>query len=67
VRFLAETSTSKARSLGSAAGSAGFVGGLKRFVEGLRAPIRMLEKVDSGYRGAALYDADLPRGDDAIR
>jgi hypothetical protein len=47
---------------GKRRGSAGFVGGVKRFVEGLRAPIRMLQQVDSGNRGAALYDADLPEG-----
>jgi hypothetical protein len=47
---------------GKRRGAAGFVGGLKRFVEGLRAPIRMLEQVDSGNRAAALYDADLPEG-----
>ena len=47
---------------GKRRGSAGFVGGLKRFVEGLQAPIRMLHQVDSGNRAAALYDADLPEG-----
>lgn len=47
---------------GKRRGSAGFVGGLKRFVEGLRAPIRMLHQVDSGNQAATLYDADLPEG-----
>ena len=47
---------------GKRRGSAGFVGGLNRFVEGLQAPIRMLQQVDSDNRGAALYDADLPEG-----
>jgi hypothetical protein len=47
---------------GKRRGSAGFVGGVKRFVEGLRAPIRMLQRVDSGNQAAALYDADLPEG-----
>ena len=32
-------------------GAAGFIGGLKRFVEGLQAPIRMLQQVASAqYR-----------------
>lgn len=47
---------------GKRRGSAGFAMGLKRFVEGLRAPIRMLHQVDSGSQAAALYDADLPEG-----
>jgi len=47
---------------GKRRGSAGFVGGVKRFAEGLRAPIRMLQQVASGHRAAALYDADLPEG-----
>jgi ketosteroid isomerase-like protein len=47
---------------GKRRGSAGFVGGLKRFVEGLRAPVRMLHEVDSGNQAATLYDADLPEG-----
>gem|GEM_PF-707617 len=47
---------------GKRRGAAGFVGGLRRFVEGLRAPVVMLQRVDSGDSGATLYDADLPRG-----
>ena len=43
-------------------GATGFVGGLKRFVEGLRAPIRILQQLDSGDQAAVLYDADLPEG-----
>lgn len=43
-------------------GAAGFVGGLKRFVEGLRAPIQILQQMDSGEQAAVLYDADLPQG-----
>jgi ketosteroid isomerase-like protein len=47
---------------GKRQGAAGFVGGLKRFVEGLRAPIQILQLIDSGEQAAALYDADLPEG-----
>jgi hypothetical protein len=47
---------------GKRQGAAGFVGGLKRFVEGLRAPIRILQDIKSGNQAAVLYDADLPEG-----
>jgi ketosteroid isomerase-like protein len=47
---------------GKRLGAAGFVGGLKRFVEGLRAPIQILHQIDSGEQAAVLYDADLPEG-----
>ena len=40
---------------GKRRGAAGFVGGLKRFVEGL-------QQVDAGHRAAVLYDADIPEG-----
>jgi ketosteroid isomerase-like protein len=47
---------------GKRQGARGFVVGLTRFVEGLQAPIRVLQQVDSGHEAAALYDADLPEG-----
>ena len=47
---------------GKRQGAAGFVGGLKRFVEGLRAPIRILQDIQSTNQAAVLYDADLPEG-----
>jgi hypothetical protein len=47
---------------GKRRGAAGFIGGLKRFVEGLQAPIRVLQQVDSIDGAAAVYDADLPEG-----
>ena len=47
---------------GKRRGAAGFVGGLKRFAEGLQAPIQVLQQVDSGDQAAVLYDADLPQG-----
>jgi hypothetical protein len=47
---------------GKRQGAAGFVGGLTRFVEGLQAPIVILQQVDSEHQGAALYDAALPGG-----
>jgi hypothetical protein len=43
-------------------GAAGFIGGLTGFVEGLQAPIRLLQRVDADQHAAALYDADLPMG-----
>src|SRR5713226_10496553 len=47
---------------GKRQGAVGFIGGLKRFVEGLRAPIHILQEINSGDQGAVLYDADLPEG-----
>jgi hypothetical protein len=47
---------------GKRRGAAGFIGGLKRFVEGLQAPIHTLQEVASDHDAAALYDADLPNG-----
>ena len=47
---------------GKRQGAAGFIGGLNRFAEGLRSPIRVLQRVDSGNHAAVLYDADLPQG-----
>jgi ketosteroid isomerase-like protein len=47
---------------GKRQGAAGFVGGLKRFVEGLRAPIHFLQEIHSSDQAAVLYDADLPEG-----
>lgn len=47
---------------GKRRGAAGFIGGLTRFVEGLQAPIRVLQHVDSDHQAAVLYDADLPGG-----
>jgi hypothetical protein len=47
---------------GKRQGAAGFVGGLKRFVEGLRAPIHFLQEINSSDQAAVLYDADLPEG-----
>jgi ketosteroid isomerase-like protein len=48
---------------GKRRGAAGFIGGLSRFVEGLQAPIRVIQLVESGEGpAAALYDADLPEG-----
>lgn len=47
---------------GKRRGAAGFIGGLKRFVEGLQAPIHMLDQIDSQNHVAVLYDANLPAG-----
>jgi hypothetical protein len=47
---------------GKRKGAAGFIGGLKRFVEGLQAPIHIVQQIDSGQEAVVLYDADLPGG-----
>jgi hypothetical protein len=47
---------------GKRQGASGFIGGLKRFVEGLQAPIGVLQQVESNDQAAALYDAQLPGG-----
>jgi hypothetical protein len=47
---------------GKRRGANGFVGGLKRFVEGLQAPISLLQRIDTGDQSAALYDANLLEG-----
>jgi hypothetical protein len=47
---------------GKRRGAAGFIGGLRRFVEGLQAPIGVLQQVDADGGGAVLYDAGLPGG-----
>jgi hypothetical protein len=47
---------------GKRRGADSFIGGLKRFVEGLRAPIHVLQLVASGDQAAVLYDADMPEG-----
>src|ERR1700687_200309 len=47
---------------GKRQGSAGFIGGLRRFVEGLWAPMHILQEIASGDQAAVLYDADLPEG-----
>ena len=47
---------------GKRRGAAGFIGGLTRFAEGLQAPIRVLQQVESGEEAAVIYDADLPDG-----
>lgn len=47
---------------GKRQGATGFVGGLRRFVEGLQAPIHILQEINSNGQAAVLYDADLPEG-----
>lgn len=47
---------------GKRRGSAGFIGGLRRFVEGLQAPIEVQQRIESNGGGAALYDAAMPEG-----
>src|SRR5712692_9127561 len=47
---------------GKRQGATGFIGGLRRFVEGLQAPIRFLQLVNSDDQAAALYDAVRPNG-----
>ncbi|OLC66841.1 MAG: hypothetical protein AUG06_11935 [Actinobacteria bacterium 13_1_20CM_2_65_11] len=47
---------------GKRRGAVGFIGGLTRFVEGLQAPISVLQQVESDDQAAAIYDAQLPGG-----
>ena len=47
---------------GKRRGAAGFIGGLTRFVEGLQAPISVIQQVETGEGAAVLYDASLPEG-----
>lgn len=47
---------------GRRTGAAGFIGGLRRFVEGLQSPIRVVARVDGPAGAAVLYDADIPGG-----
>jgi hypothetical protein len=47
---------------GKRRGAAGFIAGLTRFVEGLQAPIGVIQHVESGDGAAVLYDASLPAG-----
>jgi putative acetyltransferase len=47
---------------GKRRGAGGFIGGLKRFIEGLQGPIDVLQMLDSGDQAAVLYDAALSKG-----
>ena len=61
-KILAEELDFEGPIAGKRKGSAGFIGGLKRFVEGLQGPITVLQQVDSDGRAAVLYDANIPGG-----
>ena len=43
-------------------GSAGFIGGLQRFVDCLQEPITVLQSLATDNGGAVIYDAVLPQG-----
>ena len=47
---------------GKRRGAAGFIGGLQRFVEGLKSPIHVQQQVESGDLAAVLYEAEMPGG-----
>jgi ketosteroid isomerase-like protein len=47
---------------GKRRGSAGFIAGLQRFVEGLKSPIDVQQRLESGDQAAVLYDAEIPGG-----
>lgn len=47
---------------GKRRGAPGFVAGLQRFVEGLKRPIEVQQRVESGELAAVLYDAEIPGG-----
>lgn len=62
-RILAEDFAFEGPIAGKRRGPAeGFIGGLQRFVEGLRRPIEVLQEVHTGGQSAVLYDAELPGG-----
>jgi len=47
---------------GKRRGAAGFLVGLQRFVEVLKAPIHFQHQVEAGDLAAVLYEAELPGG-----
>ena len=47
---------------GKRRGAAGFILGLQRFVEGLKPPINVQQRVEAGDMVAVLYDAEIPGG-----
>lgn len=47
---------------GKRRGAAGFIGGLRRFVEGLQKPIEVQQQVESGSQAALIYEAEMPGG-----
>ena len=47
---------------GKRRGAAGFIGGLKRFVECLQKPIDVQQQVESGSQAAVIYEAEMPGG-----
>lgn len=47
---------------GKRRGAAGFIVGLQRFVEGLRSPVHVQQRVEAGEAAAVLYDAEIPGG-----
>ena len=47
---------------GKRRGAAGFLVGLQRFVEAMKPPIRVQQRVESGDLAAVLYEAELPGG-----
>ncbi|HET7465448.1 MAG TPA: nuclear transport factor 2 family protein [Candidatus Dormibacteraeota bacterium] len=61
-QILAEDLDFEGSIAGKRRGSAGFIAGLQRFVEGLQAPIEVQQRVESGDLAAVLYDAELPGG-----
>lgn len=61
-RVLAEDLDFEGPIAGRRRGSAGFVVGLRRFVEGLQEPIAIVQRVISEEAGAVIYDAVIPQG-----
>lgn len=47
---------------GKRRGAAPFIGGLRRFVEGLQKPIDVQQQVESGNQAAVIYEAEMPGG-----
>ena len=47
---------------GKRRGAAGFIAGLQRFVEGLKGPINVQQRVEADDLAAVLYDTEIPGG-----
>ncbi len=60
--MLAEDLDFEASIAGKRRGGAGFIAGLQRFVEGLKAPISVQQRVEAADLAAVLYDAEIPGG-----
>jgi ketosteroid isomerase-like protein len=63
IEILAEDLDFEGSIAGKRRGSAGFIAGLQRFVEGLKSPIDVQQRVQAEDLAAVLYDAEIPGGE----